>query len=184
MANDRPANADRLFHERVLPLRPYLVAMALRLRCAPGDAHDVVQDVLERAYRNAGQLHQVRNPRSWLTALLHRRFIDLYRRRRLERENTAPLESAGEVAFMGPSDAPAWSTITPEQLAQAVDHLENEFRSVYVMHALERRSYKEIAERLGIPVATVGSRMNRARHKLRGLLFGERPADPSSGGRP
>jgi RNA polymerase sigma-70 factor (ECF subfamily) len=39
------------------------------------------------------------------------------------------------------------------------------------MHALENRSYQEIAATLGIPKATVGTRLIRARRKLRELLM-------------
>ncbi|HTS82373.1 MAG TPA: sigma factor-like helix-turn-helix DNA-binding protein, partial [Myxococcaceae bacterium] len=39
-------------------------------------------------------------------------------------------------------------------------------------HAFERRSYKEIALALSIPLNTVGTRLLRARRKLRVLLLG------------
>ena len=47
---------------------------------------------------------------------------------------------------------------------------------MYQLHALEGRSYNEIADRLRIPKATVGTRLIRARRKLRDLLLPDLPA--------
>ena len=52
--------------------------------------------------------------------------------------------------------------------------LEPEFREVFTLHAFERRSYKDIATALDIPQNTVGTRLLRARRKLRVLLLGGR----------
>ena len=56
----------------------------------------------------------------------------------------------------------------------AVEKLEPEFREVFTLHAFERRSYKDIALALDIPQNTVGTRLLRARRKLRVLLLGGR----------
>ena len=53
-----------------------------------------------------------------------------------------------------------------------MERLEPEFREVFVLHAFERRSYRDIAAALGIPQNTVGTRLLRARRKLRVLLVG------------
>ena len=48
---------------------------------------------------------------------------------------------------------------------------------MYRLHALEGRSYQEISERLGIPKATVGTRLIRARRKLKELLMPGTPGE-------
>ena len=53
----------------------------------------------------------------------------------------------------------------------AVARLPEEFRSVYQMHAIDGRSYSEIALKLALPKNTVGTRLIRARRKLRDLLL-------------
>jgi DNA-directed RNA polymerase specialized sigma24 family protein len=55
--------------------------------------------------------------------------------------------------------------------------LEPEFRQVFTLHAFERRSYKDIAAALDIPQNTVGTRLLRARKKLRVLLLGGREVE-------
>ncbi len=51
-------------------------------------------------------------------------------------------------------------------LEQALSRLEPELRSLFVLREVERLSYREIAEAMGIPEGTVGSRLNRARREL------------------
>lgn len=65
---------------------------------------------------------------------------------------------------------PAWRSVTAEQLDAAIASLEEEFRSVYVLRARRRLSYDDIAALLGIPRSTVGSRLHRARTRLRAIL--------------
>jgi RNA polymerase sigma-70 factor (ECF subfamily) len=38
------------------------------------------------------------------------------------------------------------------------------------MHAIDGLSYQEISQRLGLPPNTVGTRLSRARRKLRAML--------------
>jgi len=56
-------------------------------------------------------------------------------------------------------------------LHQSVPRLPEDFREVYRLHALEGRYYEEISAQLRIPKATVGTRLIRARRKLRDLLM-------------
>ena len=154
---------------------PQLRAIAMRLTGNAADAADLVQDCFERAFRNYDKLEPGTNPRAWVVTILHNMFID--RCRRVRRE---PLRVAVEdVALAAPEPAndpdPAWATLTAEDLRVALGQLDADFRDVYRMHALENRSYKEISAALGIPAATVGTRLLRARDKLRRLLAGAGP---------
>ena len=64
----------------------------------------------------------------------------------------------------------AWETITQEQIHAALADLERPFREVYELRLLENCSYDEIADKLTIPRSTVGTRLMRARTKLRQTL--------------
>ena len=55
-------------------------------------------------------------------------------------------------------------------LHEAVDKLSEEYRSVYLWRDLEDVPAKEVAERLGISVAAVKSRLYRARESVRNRL--------------
>jgi RNA polymerase sigma-70 factor (ECF subfamily) len=148
-----------------------LLAFARRLCRDPADAHDLTQDALERALRRFESLTPGSNARAWLFTILHNAFIDRCRRKAAAR--TMPLEEediAAPTSSSQPTPPPAWTAITPEQLRSAVDSLDEGFRDVYRMHALEGRSYEEISRALGLPTNTVGTRLARARRKLKAIL--------------
>jgi len=145
-----------------------LVAFAMRLAGNGDDARDLVQDTLERALRRFASFEPGTNARAWLFSILHNAFIDRCRRRAAEPKRMS-LDDV-ELPSSEPEEPPAWTSITLEQLRTAIARLEPEFRSVYELHAVDGLAYQEISTRLGIPVNTVGTRLGRARKKLRTLL--------------
>ncbi|MGD2101670.1 MAG: RNA polymerase sigma factor, partial [Acidimicrobiia bacterium] len=54
-----------------------------------------------------------------------------------------------------------------ERINQALSRLSRRDRDTLLLYALEDLSYSEIAEALGIPEGTVGSRISRARRQIR-----------------
>src|SRR5262249_24757084 len=140
----RPAPETRqLFEELVRVHDTALFATACKLCGNAADARDLVQDTFERALRGFDQFTPGTNGRAWLVSILHHRFIDLVRRR----ASGPRTESAHELNLPAdpPAPDPAWTAITPDQVRAAVARLSDEFRVVYELHALERRSYGEIA---------------------------------------
>jgi DNA-directed RNA polymerase specialized sigma24 family protein len=63
----------------------------------------------------------------------------------------------------------AWSRITSEDLATALERLDPPFREVFELH-IRNVPLAEMAATLGIPVSTAGTRLFRARKKLRSIL--------------
>ena len=57
-----------------------------------------------------------------------------------------------------------------EVLAIAMSHLSGDQRAILHMKEVEGFGYKQIAEVLGVPEGTVGSRLNKARSELRSAL--------------
>lgn len=55
-------------------------------------------------------------------------------------------------------------------LARALAELSRKDRDVVLLKALAQLTHEEIADVLGIPYGTVGSRLNRARKRLRAVL--------------
>ncbi|XXF81671.1 RNA polymerase sigma factor [Myxococcaceae bacterium GXIMD 01537] len=153
-------------HESVLR------ATALRLCGNATDANDLVQDTFERGLRRFERFQPGTDGRAWLLTILHHLFIDRCRSRTREaRSDTSAEELEERLAAPEAEAQPSWASISTEQLRAALAKLPEDFQQVYRMHALENRSYQEIAETLGIPKATVGTRLIRARRKLRELLM-------------
>jgi RNA polymerase sigma-70 factor (ECF subfamily) len=160
---------DPALLREVLALQPSLLGMARRICGNESDARDLVQDVIEGAIRSGERLAGVTNLRAWTITILHRKSIDLFRRR--SHEVLTPVEA--EAPWIAPQqeDAPLWAKVTPEQLLAAVEKVEEPYRTTYRLFALEKRSYKEIAAEQDIPIQTVGSRLARARDRLKQILL-------------
>jgi RNA polymerase sigma-70 factor (ECF subfamily) len=148
---------------------PALRRLARRLCASDDDAADLVQDTFERAMRG-GVPRGLRSPRAWLTRIMHNRFVD---RCRSARNDTQPLEdSYAEVVQLEPDGSePAWGKITVDDVRAALDQLEPVYREVYQMRVFEGLSYEAIAERVSIARLTVGTRLSRARKRLREVLI-------------
>jgi RNA polymerase sigma-70 factor, ECF subfamily len=158
--------------------QPALYAFALKLCGQPQDANDLVQDTFEKALRaDAGGIERG-NDRAWLFTVLHHLFIDRYRRRARGPQH-ANIDDV-DVAAKEPEAPPAWTALSVDEVRAAMDELDPDFREAYRMHALDGLGYAEIAARLGLPVSTVGTRIMRARRKLRAILQARAPATRES----
>lgn len=147
----------------------YLLGLARKLCRSQLDPDDLVQDVLEKTLRSP--IPDGANERAWLTRVMQNLFIDKIRRAKARREDL----TAEPLAAPMPADDHAWwEAITVEQIQQQLVRLPAEQRQTFELFALEGKSYDEIAATLGIAKATVGTRILRARQKIRDLLIKER----------
>ena len=147
---------------------PVLYASAMRLLRSRSDALDLVQDTYERALRGKASFTPGTNLRHWLMTIMYNLFLD--RCRRQGREPRALCLDEHEIASPEPYAPEPWESITQEQISAALAGLEHPFREVYELRLIDNCSYDEIADRLTIPRSTVGTRLMRARHKLRQTL--------------
>ncbi len=167
-----PPPADALRRDDCIrEIRASLTAVARRLSSDPADADDLVHDALERGLRRCDELPDSANLRAWLVAILRNLHTDQYRRRK--RRPTSEYVDA-RCAATPAAPIEVWRTVGGPTLTRAIEQLDPEFRDTYVLHAIRGLSYDEVATRLGISKSTVGSRLHRARTKLRDLILAER----------
>ena len=143
-----------------------LVGFATRLCGDAAEGRDVVQDAFERALRRFDTFDPATDARAWLFTIVHNVFIDRCRKR----VRTRGTELPDDLPAPEQEAPPSWTEISGDQLRAAVDQLEPEFRDVYMKHAVDGLSYQEIATALTLPTNTVGTRLARARRKLRTIL--------------
>ncbi|WP_224247459.1 RNA polymerase sigma factor [Hyalangium gracile] len=147
-------------------------ATGLRLCGNAAEADDLFQETCLRGFQKRASYKQGTNFLAWILTILRNCFIDRFRSRSRERSADVSAEEVQErVAAPEQEAQPRWAHIGPEQLQEAVEKLPEQFRLVYQLHALEKRSYNEIAAQLGIPKDTVGTRLIRARRRLKELLL-------------
>ena len=64
-----------------------------------------------------------------------------------------------------------WEHVGPEELRAAIEKLPDDTRETYRRFTVEGQSHAEIAAAQNIPIATVASRVFRARKQLKTLLM-------------
>jgi RNA polymerase sigma-70 factor (ECF subfamily) len=148
---------------------------AFRLTGRAADAEDLTQYVFLKAQAKIGQLRNEQSARSWLFAILRRRFLKLARQRR-----PIPAATLDMNVESIPAQVPRAEEIDRETLQNALDRLPPAHRIVVTMFYYEECSYREIAEKLQVPIGTVMSRLARAKAHLRAALLA---AEASNDGR-
>jgi RNA polymerase sigma-70 factor (ECF subfamily) len=149
---------------------PELVRRARQLTGNDSEARDLVQDTFERVLRAARAPTALHEFRPWMIRMLTNLWID--RVRTLKRRRNVPLtDSLGlEPEALRDRDSRVWLSMTIEDVQNALAEVPEPHRSAYRKHAMEGRSYHELARELGVPTSTVGTRILRARRCLRRIL--------------
>jgi RNA polymerase sigma-70 factor (ECF subfamily) len=178
------------FEREVLPHLQALYGVALRMTKSEGDAEDLVQETVLRAYRFWDGFEAGSNCRAWLMRILTNVFRNRYRERTREQEilGEAEASTANLGQFQGRSPRDAESALFGRMLSRDVERalaeLPPEFRLPVILADLEDLSYKEIAEIMECPAGTVMSRLFRGRRMLQKQLSDyaadAEPAAPSA----
>ncbi|WP_027342470.1 RNA polymerase sigma factor [Hamadaea tsunoensis] len=140
-------------------------------------AGDLTADVFLVAFRKRASFHPERGEiKPWLYGIATK---VVSRHRRTEGRRLKALSQVNaEYAADGHEDqatARVAAQLAGPQLARAIKGLARADRDVLFLTALGGLSYQEVAEALGVPVGTVGSRLNRAKRELRRVLGGVNP---------
>jgi RNA polymerase sigma-70 factor (ECF subfamily) len=143
-------------------------------RVGPEIAEDVVAETFLAAFRGRGSYDLDRSDaRPWLFGILTRELATHHRREKARYRALA--RSAPDTVHDCPADDVAARVIADSvrlPLAAALAGLSPGDRDVLLLVAWGQLSYDEVAEALKIPPGTVGSRLSRARRKVRKALSG------------
>ena len=144
------------------------------------EAEDAVQDAYLDAYRHASTFRGDSQVSTWLVRIVVNHALMRLRKQKRESvivpfEGTDSRETSDLV-----SDLPDEKTESPTRTAlrgeirrlleQRIDELPVAFRTVFMLREVEEMSVEETADALGIPAATVRTRLFRARALLRQAL--------------
>ncbi|MFA6541389.1 MAG: RNA polymerase sigma factor [Bacteroidota bacterium] len=144
------------------------------------DAEDILSDVFYQLMSSYSVTEPIEKMTSWLFTVARNKIIDWYRKKRpdsLPRDIDDPslplnLEDILYDPAQNPDQVYERSLVWTE-LADALDDLPKEQKEVFVMHELEGKSFKEIADQTGESINTLLSRKRYAvlflREKLQEL---------------
>jgi RNA polymerase sigma factor (sigma-70 family) len=143
------------------------------------DAEDILQDVFYQFTQNIDEINYLDKTTSWLYTVARNRIIDLFRKKKAE-----PMSEIGTGGDEGevltiedilpdlghtPEEESLRSVIMDE-IEEALYELPEEQRDAFVMNEIEGKTFKEISEHTGEPIATLISRKRYAVLYLRERL--------------
>jgi RNA polymerase sigma-70 factor (ECF subfamily) len=131
-------------------------------------AEDAVQEAFLAIWRSARRYREERaKPSTWLLTLVHRRAVDLVRRE--DRRRAEPLEEPPEAAG---TTVPEEADLRERRAAvqSALRRLPTDQRQALELAYYGGYTQSELAERLGVPLGTVKSRMFAGLTRLRELV--------------
>jgi RNA polymerase sigma factor (sigma-70 family) len=171
--HDVDMSVDRSSDELILPHFNAAIRLARSFTRNTDDAEDIVQEAAVRALRYS-RTFTGGNARAWFLTIVRNTCSGWYRRKwriasdpfdEEQHSNHDESPSDPETLMLQKADA--------DTIYRAMNRLPERHRAVLILRELEGLSYREVADKLGMPIGTVMSNLSRARQRLRVLLCEE-----------
>jgi RNA polymerase sigma-70 factor, ECF subfamily len=150
----------------------YVYGMARRVLQDADMAEEVAQDTFVALWRRPGAFDADRGRlRSFLVGVARNKAIDLVRRQESRRRTAEVLKQEFDVQH----EASATDRVEDQQgIRAALAQLPEQQREALLLAYFGGRTYREVAEELGIPEGTAKTRLRDGLTKLRVLMAGEK----------
>jgi RNA polymerase sigma-70 factor (ECF subfamily) len=143
--------------------------LALRVLRDRNLAEDAVQEAFLTMWRTAGRFVPERSKAStWILMLVHRRAVDTVRRE--ARRAVEPLEPGDEGSTEETAQDEAWLSLERARVREALLTLPDPQREAIELAFYAGFTQSELAERLGVPLGTIKSRVFTGLARLREQL--------------
>lgn len=155
------------FEEELIALEGKLRSYAYLLFPQREDAEDLIQETLLKALENRERYNENVNFKGWLYTIMHNIFINICKSKRYcmflsLSDGNVSAEMARAMEF-------ADDDYSFKEVCQVIDELPENLRVVVSMR-LKGFKYLEIANRTGIPIGLVKSRIFYGKKKLKEML--------------
>ena len=168
---------EKIFESEFLPHIDSMYNFAYRLTFDEDDSKDLVQDTYLKAFRFIDSFQQGTNAKAWLFRILKNSFINDFRKKskepsKVDYQEIESYYNSDEVDKSITTDLRAETVqdMIGDEISNALNSLDVDFRTVIILCDLEGFKYDEMAKILDIPIGTVRSRLHRARNLLKEKL--------------
>lgn len=154
------------FTQNLLNVQNELLQFALKLTADREDANDLLQETSLKALDNQDKYEAETNFKGWIYTIMRNIFINNYRK--TLRDQTYVDQTDNQFFLNQGSDLEADSTegaYDLKEMHRIVNNLPKECRVPFVMY-VSGFKYREIADKLGLPLGTVKSRIFFTRQRL------------------
>lgn len=142
------------------------------------DADDLLQETFLRAFRFFDKFEKGTNCKAWLFRIMKNLFINKYRKNQKEpgKVDYGEIENFFDNIRSDKIDSTdlqekVFSNLMDDEMTNALNSLQDDFKTVVILCDLEGLSYEEIADFVQCPIGTVRSRLHRGRKMLQQKLY-------------
>ncbi len=160
-----------LLEQQIVESQSYLQPFAMKLTKDREEAKDLLQETLTKAVRHKEKFQEGTNLKGWMYTIMRNTFISKYHRVTQRytsldtQEEAYKLDRRGQVTENG-----AIGSLIFKDVQVALDEVDEKFTVPFQMYFMGYK-YKEIAEKLNIPIGTVKNRIHQARSQLQERLM-------------
>ena len=166
-----------IFNQEFMPHINSMYNFAYRLTLDADDAKALLQDTYLKAFRFIDSFQKGTNAKAWLFRILKNSFINDYRKKskepsKVDYQEVETYYNSEDVDRQITPDlrVEALRDMIGDEISNALNSLDVDFRTVIILCDLEGFKYDEMAKILDIPIGTVRSRLHRARNLLKEKL--------------
>ncbi|MEP0822496.1 MAG: sigma-70 family RNA polymerase sigma factor [Ignavibacterium sp.] len=166
------------FQKEALPHMDILYNYALRTTGNVEDARDLLQETYLKAYRFWDKYEKGTNIRAWLFRIMKNSYINRYRKESKEPDkvdygDVENFYNSVRAEYKDTNDLQEklYRNLLGDEVANALESLPEDFRTVVILCDIEGLTYEEIAEFIDRPIGTVRSRLHRGRKLLQAKLL-------------
>lgn len=176
----RNGNIDA-FEELIKDYKKVAYNIALRVLRNVEDAEDASQEALIKVYKNIQNFNMQSTFKVWMYRIVVNTCIDFKRKKNINAvsidenidlggNNEHHIEIADD---SNNPDALVEKNFNSKLVNDAVNRLDDDYKTIIILRDIQGFSYSEIAEILSSNLGTVKSRLNRARKQLKEIIENE-----------
>ena len=158
------------FEKEMMSVRQSLYNYACQLTLSVEDAEDLVQETMYKILKNANKFVNEQNFKGWTFTILKNIFINDYRKnaKRKQINDVTPNDYFLNLTNLYSQESPD-DVMSEKEIRKLIATFPDDLKIPFNMY-LNGFPYQEIADKVGIPLGTVKSRIFFARKKLQKML--------------